>query len=258
MPLADVAGPFEAGHPEEADAGLGLFARSCALNEALDRKKLRTDQLGHAEAGQASGEGGGFQRGRLHEWASLAAQHAPPVRKGQHRHAVPGGLQDAYVHAVRRYLTEASLACQGSHTEAPPQQAAAAPAVDGALVPVDPVRAACLVLAVVDASDALEGTLVSATLLDGAVANHQLGSGGTLRLILHRRHPLLQQSGDWLPRAGDGLIVRGFQVVARGAGGRGPLLMPVEVSLSGQESRQGTPEPRGRGTPRPAWECLDV
>lgn len=263
--------PVPAGEPEPTvQPGLGLFARSHALNEALGKKAKTGGLFGDAFVAHAAqavrvgevGEEGrgldsGFQRGRLTEWAQLAVEHAPKARPGKDKRAVPGGLQDAYIHAVRRYLTETSLACQGANTPVVPGQEAVTPGHEPseAVVLACPSRRACLLLRVADAHDAFEGVIVPAELLEGSVSQH-VGVGCRVRLLLHRRHPLMQQNGEWVPRAGNRLKVRGFQVVAQGAAGRGPLLLPVEVAAAGSDEQPCTPEVRGRGAPRPAWECL--
>merc|ERR1712183_608570 len=63
--------------------------------------------MGYGDA-VAAVPGAEFRRGRLAEWMELAVQHAPPSMRQQR--AVPGGLQDAYLRAVRSYLTGCSLA----------------------------------------------------------------------------------------------------------------------------------------------------
>jgi len=270
VPLAD-SGATGPPHP-----GLGLVARSHMLNEALG-KRARTSLLPSAAAAEArgtdgggggTGSGGAFQRGRLGEWMELAVQHAPPTRKGQHRRAVPGGMQDAYIHAVRRYLTEASLASQAAASKAAEVQAqsTAQGSREEALVPAEvaePATSSSAVLVVVSGFDGLEGTVVSARVSEESTTR-RVKAGNVIRLLLHRRHPVFQKHGDWVPEAGERLAVKGFQLVGTTTRGRGQLLLPVEVWLLADPDVGGaTPGGAKRGrtfakgsSPLPAWDCL--
>jgi len=109
---------------------------------------------------------GGFQRGQLAEWMELTVQNAPPTRP--HARAVPGGLQDSYVRAVRHYLTEASLAVQAARhpTEAP---------VTSMLVGVQHIR------------EGPEGLLLSCVVLQvlEGLAGQEVAAGSSVRLLLH-------------------------------------------------------------------------
>jgi len=86
----------------------------------------------------------------------------------------------------------------------------------------------------------------------GQEEHDSLMNGGPARLLLHQRHPSLQQhadggiwenaatlvgstsvhgrSGDaWEPRPGMWLRIQGFHIASNAAGGRGPLILPLRV-----------------------------
>lgn len=222
-----------------------------------------------------------FDRGRLGEWMQLAARHAPPSRAGKQARAVAGGLQDIYYHAVRRHLTEAFLATQGV-AEAPLGSGSAAFGELAAGPEVASSKAkAQLLVAVKEAQDGAEGMVVISTLLEvqGPEVAGLPAVGGVLRLLLHRRHPLVEgMGGEWLPRGGDLLRIRGLRVpVAASRAGRGPLLLPLEVAILDFGGAANDPQPVAcraavLGVARPlasgrggqaacalpvAWECLD-
>lgn len=199
--------------------GLGMLARSKAFGEALGKKaKASHPPAGGAPMEVDSGavaDGGGFQRGQLTGWMELTVQNAPPSRP--HVRALPGGLQDGYVRAVRHHLTEASLVAQGAR--------ASSDIAASAIVSVQWVH------------EGPEGLLVSCVVLRApeALAGQGAAVGSCARLLLHRRHSFLQcHSEGWLPAPGSRLRLGSCTVVsAGGAGGRGPLLLPLELQAEG-------------------------
>jgi len=196
------------------------------------------------------GETGTFQRGRLEEWMALSARHAPPSKLGKrHVRAAPGGLQDAYIGAVRWCLTSATLKSR-SHARAPDAASAGSastayeerPRGAGAALP------GCqgdiqgpLVVAVREAHESAEGLLLVARVVAEAevllqALGHRAhgivgGAESSARLLLHRQHPALQGQQKWLPGPGTLLQVHGFAIAAAGRHGRGPLLLPSEVRV---------------------------
>ncbi|CAE8682327.1 unnamed protein product, partial [Polarella glacialis] len=213
----------------DAGASLGIFERSRALGEALEKKakvgcaSSTSDRALSAPPTQAMSEDAGFRRGRLAEWMELAVQHAPPARQGRQARAVPGGLQDAYSHAVRHYLTEASLKT--------PRGTVVGPALEEALL-----------LAVLEVHEGVEGLVLSAAVLQAPRqrAVQGLQPGSVARLLLHRRLPVLQgsEANGPLVRPGAQLRVGNFSVLAEGRGGRGPLLLPMDVTLTGKAAQR--------------------
>jgi len=208
----------KAGHPLNRD-GAGLTGEAAPLELAI------------VPVGE------GFKRGRLAEWMELAVQHAPPAMKQQR--AVPGGMQDAYLRAVRSYLTGCSLAAR---QEADADHCKSRTAVEEALVFI-----------VSEVHPGQEGTLLSVEVavlpsVAGAAdasAAAGLAVGAPARLLLHHRHPALTAGLDvcgtsdcsWPPSAGAKVLVRGFQVVVAASSSpsrgqsRGVMLMPLEMEV---------------------------
>lgn len=176
----------------------------------------------------SNGEGCGFRRGKLAEWMELAVQHAPPSKTGRNTRALPGGLQDAYTRAVRYYLTDASLAAQQGAQKAPaPAPSACIRGIAG--------REKSLMLAILEVNEGLEGLILFVEVLEAQSGNAPtLNVGSIARLLLHRRHPVVQHCGEaWEPRPGQRLHVHGFSIIGANAGGRGPLLLPLDVLPAG-------------------------
>jgi len=175
----------------------------------------------------ASGEG--FKRGRLAEWMELAVQHAPPAMRQQR--AVPGGIQDAYLRAVRSYLTGCSLAAR---------QEVVAEDCKVNLEDTD-----TMVTTVLEVYPGQEGTLLTVQVMSlpsspsaaAECAAAGIAVASSARLILHHRHPALTTSLDaqWPPTAGTRVLVRGFQVASKPNCRRqsaGPLLIPLAMELA--------------------------
>lgn len=252
--------------PCTGEPPLGLVARSYTFSEALG-KRAKTGHPVYAPMVPLD-EGpveDGFQRGLLAEWMKLAVQHAPPMRQGRHRRPVPGGLQDTYVHAIRRHLTEASLACQGAQAEAMRDAEAVAtseapPAADavGILVAAEPRAPGCLLLDVRAVHDGLEGAVVCGVVSEGTTTLQLVTEGGAVRLLLHRRHPALQACGEAALRPGTRLRVRGFRTIGASSGRRGPLLLPVEVLVLARFGMVPIAGPKEEESMPLAWECLGV
>lgn len=234
----DSAPPKPVGHcgqtpvpPENTGEGsaLSLVGRSKAFGQALEKKakgshsRLWSAPSDAGAAASAAPQETCFRPGQLAAWMELTVQNAPPTRAGRDARAVPGGKQDAFVRAVRHYLTEASLAAQCSEQ---------ASKVDPKETPVRPSSSAVgsLLMAVSETHEGLEGLLFSGVVLEAQVTQ-AVPIGGVVRLLLHRRHAVFQQCGEaWLPRIGSRLRLHSFSVVAPGVGGRGPLLVPLELS----------------------------
>lgn len=217
--------------PENTEEGsaLSLVGRSKAFGQALEKKakgghsRLWSAPIETGAVTSAAPQETGFRPGQLAAWMELTVQNAPPTRAGRDARAVPGGTQDAFVRAVRHYLTEASLAAQSSEK---------ASKVDPKEAPVRPSSTAVgsLLMAVSETHEGLEGLLFSGVVLE-AQGTQAVPIGGAIRLLLHRRHAVFQQYGEaWLPRIGSRLRLHSFSVVAAGVGGRGPLLVPLELS----------------------------
>lgn len=222
----------------------GLLARSRALGAAFE-KKARAGVLPAAvlSSGADSEPGNGdFQRSRLGEWMELAARGAPMTRAGRVTKAVSGGLQNAHCQALRCYLVRALVASQGRD---PSQQPTEVGGTDGTMRMVTPRRAEeaqpddgadegtrPIVLSVIQSHPGPEGLLVVVSVLKVQHLERCLAVGAKARLLLHRRHPALQQKGEtWVPRCGEQLYVCGFSIAAAGAAERGPLLLPLSVSV---------------------------
>lgn len=232
-----------------------------AFGEAMAKKAKASNPLfsrplsGGTEAGEAVatdgvivpvGDGHQFQRRRLAEWMELAAQHAPPVMKQQR--ALPGGMQDAYLRAVRSYLTACSLAAR---SDVPAEDAVNSEQVSAIRDPEEE-----LVLSVVEVHPGQEGTLVTtevaAVPTSGSYASSGTAAGlkvgATARLLLHHRHPALTVGLDarnahdycWPPAPGTRLIVRGFKVVAAASSGKSSghrragaaMLVPLDLEVA--------------------------
>ncbi|CAK0789437.1 unnamed protein product [Prorocentrum cordatum] len=142
---------------------------------------------------------------------ALSARHAPPSKLGKrHVRAAPGGLQDAYIGAVRWCLTSATLKSR-THARAPDAASAGSastayeerPRGAGAALP------GCqgdiqgpLVVAVREAHESAEGLLLVARVVAEAevllqALGHRAhgivgGAESSARLLLHRQHPALQ------------------------------------------------------------------
>lgn len=222
-----------AGTAQSSSAGLVSFSqRGRALGEALEKRA----RAGHQRSWPALGgpaptedttsqPGTGFRPGRLAQWMELNVQNAPPTRTGRDARALPGGLQDAYVRAVRHYLTEASLAAQ-QDAEMNAEERPVAPSAGTAFT-------GSLLVAVADAHEGPEGLLIGAAVLQAWMSDNP-AMDSSVRLLLHRRHSIFHQRGEaWFPRPGMRLRVQNFNVVAPGAGGRGPLLLPLELAEDG-------------------------
>eukprot|EP00928_Gymnodinium_smaydae_P021728 TRINITY_DN1850_c0_g3_i1.p1 TRINITY_DN1850_c0_g3~~TRINITY_DN1850_c0_g3_i1.p1 ORF type:complete len:391 (-),score=50.15 TRINITY_DN1850_c0_g3_i1:323-1495(-) len=241
-PLAGSAsGAVASVPPDVSEQSLGFLERGRAFGEAFEKKaKLSAAPPVPSAVVASSCEAKGvLQRGRLTEWMELAARHAPPQTRNAR--AVAGGLQDAYLRAVRGHLTSASLRSAGS-------------------AEAHGSRGTGELFVVVDQSDlGPEGLLISGFVSEAVEDGDEGGNaslrsltggpGGPVRLLLHRGHPAmssktsLQQESDqalrhqmhgreqehaWIPVRGTVLDVRGVRVIAQGTRA-GPLLLPLEV-----------------------------
>lgn len=256
LPYSAAVAPRASETRAKADSGFVALHR--ALGHALGKKTRVGNSIGSTPAENDNLCPHGFQRNRLAEWMELAVQHAPPSRSGIR--AVRGGLQDAYVQAVRRYLTQATMASTSHFAEgvavegnrcAPASECRTQVAV-GAPVAAE---ADHVHVGVLEAHQSLEGTLLIVRLLHvppDAVSSSALGAsvdglsaGSIARLILHSRHPALRGGGDdsgistaQLPLVGRTLRVRGLRLAGRAALSRAglgkqrpPLLLPLDVAL---------------------------
>eukprot|EP00927_Polykrikos_kofoidii_P044339 TRINITY_DN38331_c0_g1_i1.p1 TRINITY_DN38331_c0_g1~~TRINITY_DN38331_c0_g1_i1.p1 ORF type:complete len:467 (+),score=36.16 TRINITY_DN38331_c0_g1_i1:37-1401(+) len=232
-----------------------LVARSRAFGEAVEKKARVAVPL---KFGPPDANKGVLQRDRLAEWMELAVQHAPPSRICRSGRVSASGFQDAYIRAVRSHLTEASLTFSSrcnSTTKVDAQE-----------------DEPCLEIVVISVHFSAEGMLVCGKMADACfergrhafAASLDLQSGSPVRLLVHRRHPAMQQQtllgqppqhdhrhqhrscNAWVPQPGALIEARTLIVVASSTApaveprarhrqgqwsvsSRGPLLLPLKV-----------------------------
>lgn len=236
---------------QHGEANLGLLARGRALGEAIEKKIEKKAKLSHtstapvteASVAQPVAQlvaGSIFKRERLAEWMELSAQHAPPVRQGRHNRPSPGGIQDAYIRAVRGYLTESSLLTHGSRastSEACKEEMPTETSHAALLNAGDGDRS--LLLRVVETFSGPEGFIVTTDVVGAARWSADVGIavGQPARLLVSHRHPSVHRTEESfaLPiilQGGSKLLVRGLHVLVCGPAcqGLGPLLLPIVLS----------------------------
>lgn len=190
--LAERGRLLSRGRDAAAVATRTASAQNCVMSDLVPLE----DGKGHMLGPQPASGCDGFQRAHLEKWMQRAADAVPRSRcAGGMPKAKTGGLQEAYLRAVRDHLSRCHLAAFVQDK----------PKVD------DKGNQTTMLVTALDVCECPEGFLVQADVLQGA---SNIADGRLVRFIFHRRHPVFKDHAGWTPRRGCRFRIDGFVVAA--------------------------------------------